>query len=109
MASLPTSQSALVVTGYGKMILQHNVFLPPLEPEMILIKTAAAALNPHDVKSIDLSPVRGSISGCECAGVVIGVGHVARERFNVGARVCGVLVGYATPGDYESMRLCKSI
>ncbi|KAA8642466.1 hypothetical protein EYZ11_001046 [Aspergillus tanneri] len=65
--------------------------MPELDPDWVLIKTMAVALNPTDWKHIDFIATKGATVGCDYAGIVEGIGsEVDPERgLQVGDRVAG--------------------
>jgi NADPH:quinone reductase-like Zn-dependent oxidoreductase len=93
--TLPQQQTALVIEGPGKLVVQHDVPVPALAADQVLVKTAAVAINPADAKMLDFSPASGSIHGHDFAGTVVALGDEAEAsgRFSVGDRVAGYLYG----------------
>ena len=93
--SLPRQQTAIVAQGPGQLSVQQNAPLPALAPDMVMVKTAAVAINPVDVKALDYSPAPGSIMGFDFAGTIVALGTkaVAQGRLAVGDRVAGVVYG----------------
>lgn len=92
----PRTQRALCATGPGTISLS-TVEVPQVEPDQVLIRTAAVALNPSDHKLLDQSTTVGAISGSDYAGVVVKVGDAAQHLLAPGDRVFGVVFG-ANPG-----------
>ncbi|RYP42175.1 hypothetical protein DL768_010383 [Monosporascus sp. mg162] len=91
-ASLPATQTAIVANASGDLVVSHVVPLPDLEPDMVLIKTSAVALNPVDTKLMGPMANEGAIAGGDCAGTVVALGSdVSTERFVVGDRVCAAV------------------
>lgn len=92
---LPGQQMALVAQEAGIMTIKRDVPLPKLAPDMVLVKTAAVAINPADAKMLDFSPVPGSVQGHDFAGTVVALGEdtIASGRFSVGDRVAGMVYG----------------
>ncbi|ROW00114.1 hypothetical protein VSDG_03467 [Cytospora chrysosperma] len=92
---LPTHQTALVAQEAGIMTIKHDVPVPTLAPDMVLVKTAAVAINPADAKMLDFSPIPGSIQGHDFAGTVVALGEdtIASGRFSLGDRVAGMVYG----------------
>jgi NADPH:quinone reductase-like Zn-dependent oxidoreductase len=70
-----------------------------LEPQEILIKTGAVALNPVDTKLIGDFVTPGVMFGFDCAGTVVAVGSGVTSNVKVGDRVCGSASG-------SKIRLC---
>ena len=93
--SLPKQQTAIIAQGAGQLSVQHNAPVPALAHDMIMVKTAAVAINPVDVKALDYSPAAGSIMGFDFAGTVVALGTdaAAQGRLAVGDRVAGVVYG----------------
>ncbi|XP_047322165.1 2-methylene-furan-3-one reductase [Impatiens glandulifera] len=81
-ASTPSLMKAWVYAEYGAvdvLKLESNVSVPPVNDDQVLVKVAAAALNPVDFKrrlgkfkSSDSSPP--TVPGYDVAGVVVKVG-----------------------------------
>lgn len=94
--ALPTTQTAVIAGLTGDFEISSNVPLPSLQPDEILIKTAAVGLNPVDTKLVGEFVTPGCIFGFDCAGIVVAVGssdvHKARG-ISVGDRVCGSASG----------------
>ena len=93
--SLPKQQTAIIAQGAGQLSVQHNAPVPALAHDMVMVKTAAVAINPVDIKALDYSPAAGSIMGFDFAGTVVALGtDVATQgRLAVGDRVAGVVYG----------------
>ena len=89
---LPRIQRALCATGPGALALK-TVPVPQIEPDQVLIHTAAVALNPSDHKLLDQSTTVGAISGSDYAGTVVQVGDACRHLLEVGDRVFGFVFG----------------
>ncbi|KAI9812379.1 MAG: hypothetical protein M1826_002846 [Phylliscum demangeonii] len=87
------SQTALVIKGAGKAEVVTDLPFPKLRDEYILVKTVAVALNPIDVRQVDLMPNEGAIVGCDYAGTVEQVGSKVTKQFAKGDRVCGCVHG----------------
>ncbi|RDW76189.1 hypothetical protein BP5796_07010 [Coleophoma crateriformis] len=66
--------------------------LPEIGPGMVLVKTAAVALNPADAKTIDYSATVGAIGGIDFSGVVVSLGDGVK-RLKIGDPVCGMVFG----------------
>ena len=90
---IPRHQNALVATGPSELTLKR-VPVPSIEPNQVLVKTSAVALNPSDYKLLDQSTTVGAISGSDFAGTVIKVGDgVHGSKLKVGDRVFGAVFG----------------
>ncbi|XP_027154824.1 2-methylene-furan-3-one reductase-like isoform X1 [Coffea eugenioides] len=95
--SIPSKMKAWVYGQYGKpedvLRLESEVDVPEVNDEQVLIKVAAASLNPVDIKMMaglfkaTDSPVP-TVAGYDVAGVVVKVGSKVKE-FNVGDEVYG--------------------
>ncbi|PYI32194.1 GroES-like protein [Aspergillus indologenus CBS 114.80] len=96
--TIPSLQGAIVCLPDGQLGHVRDAPIPPLAPDMVLVRTAAVALNPTDHKMVANFPTPGAVSGCDFAGTVVAVGDTATERFKVGDRVCGGVHG-ANPLD----------
>lgn len=95
MDSLPHQQTAIVAQSDGTLAVSHNVGLPPLEDDTILVRNAVVGLNPVDVKMVGNLATTGAIAGMDFAGHVIAVGPrvEAAADIKVGDRVCGAVQG----------------
>ncbi|KAL6269344.1 hypothetical protein ACE6H2_026255 [Prunus campanulata] len=85
-ANLPSVNKAWVYAEYGKPVdvlkLDPNMPLPQVEEDQVLIKVAAAALNPIDHLT--------TVPGYDIAGVVVKLGSQAR-KFKAGDEVYGTI------------------
>lgn len=93
--SLPRSRKAIVAESVGKLALKYDLPMPVLEADVVIVKTAAVAMNPSDAKFLDYSPAPGAIHGTDFAGTVVALGEqaAASGRFAVGDRVAGLVHG----------------
>ena len=93
--SLPRHHTVVAAESRGKLMIQSNTPVPSLDADMVLVKTAAVAINPHDAKTLEYSVVPGAILGGDFAGTVVALGADARAagRFAVGDRVAGTVLG----------------
>lgn len=90
--TLPKNQTAIVADSFGNLVVAHNVELPEVEPDMLLVRTVAVAVNPVDVKLTGAMATEGAVAGSDCSGFVIAVGSaVPLGRFAVGDRVCAAI------------------
>ncbi|KAK3296556.1 chaperonin 10-like protein [Chaetomium fimeti] len=88
----PDNQGAIIADSCGNLVVSHDVALPDVEPDMLLVKTVAVAVNPVDVKLTGTMATEGAIAGSDCSGVVVAVGSaVPPGKFNVGDRVCAAI------------------
>ncbi|KAI0975798.1 GroES-like protein [Xylaria arbuscula] len=85
---LPRRQTAVVADEAGHLVVSTDVTLPVLEPDSLLVETAAVAVNPSDAKLTGLQAAPGAVAGSDCAGTVVAVGDAVGSRFQVGDRVC---------------------
>ncbi|KAI0169669.1 zinc-binding dehydrogenase family oxidoreductase [Hypoxylon sp. FL1284] len=92
---LPSKQTAVVALADGSLGVSHDVGIPALEDDMILVKNAVVALNPIDSKMVGKLATPGAIAGMDFAGEVIAVGPNVRTSTPVkpGDRVCGAVPG----------------
>jgi NADPH:quinone reductase-like Zn-dependent oxidoreductase len=90
--TLPSTQTAIIANAAGDLVLSKEVAMPDLEPDMLLVKTVAVALNPVDEKLTGAMASEGAIAGGDCAGVVIAIGSgIPPGRFTVGDHVCAAV------------------
>jgi len=95
--ALPSVQTAILQGPNGVLSIQHNVHLPELRPDHILVKVAYVGLNPCDWKMPERFPTPGCVGGCDFSGTVAAVGSDV-SRFQIGDRLCGAVHG-ANPID----------
>jgi NADPH:quinone reductase-like Zn-dependent oxidoreductase len=95
MGRLPTRNTAIVGLEDGSLGLRDDVELPSLEPDMLLVRNYAVALNPIDSKMVGSLAQPGAVAGMDFAGEVIAVGAGVRTAvpIRVGDRVCGAVPG----------------
>ncbi|PKY04099.1 GroES-like protein [Aspergillus campestris IBT 28561] len=93
--SLPQRQTAVVAQGPGKLAIRHDVPMPVLASDTVIVKTAAVAINPADAKMLDYSAAAGAIHGYDFAGTVVALGAnaLASGSFKVGDKVAGLVHG----------------
>ncbi|GKZ36248.1 hypothetical protein AbraIFM66950_007245 [Aspergillus brasiliensis] len=89
--SLPKTQTAIIAADEeGTLRISHDVPVIDLEPDSVLVKTAALALNPVDSKMAKGFAVPNAILGFDFAGVVVAIGTgVTRPDLKIGDRVLG--------------------
>ncbi|KAK7293298.1 hypothetical protein RJT34_16161 [Clitoria ternatea] len=97
MGEIPFSMKAWTYSEYGKssqvLKLNHNVALPQVNEDQVLIKVVAASLNPIDFKRMaggfktTDSPLP-TAPGYDAAGIVVKVGSQVK-KFKVGDEVYG--------------------
>lgn len=63
--------------------------IPKLRDDHILVKVVAVALNPTDFASVRIATEKGTVSGCDYAGVVEEVGTAVTNGLKAGDRVAG--------------------
>ncbi|KAJ1375606.1 Quinone oxidoreductase/zeta-crystallin, conserved site [Sesbania bispinosa] len=97
MAAIPTHVKAWTYSEYGKTVnvlkFAQSVPLPSLKEDQVLIKVAAASLNPIDYKRAegmfkDTDSPLPTVPGYDVAGVVVKVGSEVK-KFKVGDEVYG--------------------
>jgi aspyridone synthetase trans-acting enoyl reductase len=86
------THNAVVDVGTGQYRFINDAAMPQVEPDTILCKVAAVALNPTDWKMIDFSVIPGSVGGHDFAGEVLEVGSQV-TRFKKGDRVFAMALG----------------
>ncbi|KAH8688607.1 chaperonin 10-like protein [Talaromyces proteolyticus] len=69
-----------------------------LDPDMVLVKTVAVAINPYDYKMPTQFHSPRTTPGVDFAGIVVCKGSAVSASIEVGSRVCG-MVGGSNPGD----------
>lgn len=88
-AHLLEYQTAIVADHAGTIVISRSTALPKLEPDAILVRVLAVAVNPSDAKLTGLMAAPGAQAGSDCSGVIVAVGtSVSHGRFRVGDRVC---------------------
>lgn len=92
--SPPAFQKAYKVRGAGDASLEVSVPVPEPKDGQLLVRVVAVGLNPHDWKSLDMSPMPGATWGCDFSGEIVKIGSGLTKNFRVGDRVAG-----ATPGN----------
>ncbi|XP_021727027.1 2-methylene-furan-3-one reductase-like [Chenopodium quinoa] len=104
-STIPTEMKAWIYEDYGGVDVLNfgsNVKVPELQDDQVLIKVAAAALNPVDFKrrlgkfKASDSPLP-TVPGYDVAGVVVKVGSQVKE-FKVGDEVYGDISEKALDG-----------
>lgn len=87
---LPETQTALVAGPNGDFTINTNAPVIEIEPDAVIIKTEAVALNPVDTKMMGDFITEGAIFGFDCAGKIVAIGsEVDRKDLAIGDRVCG--------------------
>ena len=90
---LPSTQTAIVALGLSQLAIQHDAPVPTLAADMVLVKSAAVAINPADAKMLDYSAAAGAILGYDFAGTIVALGADAPAHLAVGDRVAGFVHG----------------
>ncbi|KAJ8117951.1 hypothetical protein OPT61_g969 [Boeremia exigua] len=91
-----STQKAVVHVEKGISEIRSDVPTPKVQDNFIIIRTKAVALNPTDWKSIENSPSKGAIVGCDYAGIVEELGNGV-TGLEVGDRVAGFARGGKSP------------
>lgn len=91
VASILKTQTAIIAADEeGTLRISQDVPVIDLEPDSVLVKTAALALNPVDSKMAKGFAVPNAILGFDFAGIVVAIGTgVTRQDLKVGDRVLG--------------------
>lgn len=103
--AIPQHQTAIIADPSGNFAVSDSTRVPDLEPDEILIKTSAVALNPVDTKLVGGFVTPGCVFGFDCAGIVVAIGSDVHKDLKVGDRVCGSASGSKTPFHDVSERL----
>ena len=92
---LPLKQKAIIGLEDGSLGISHDVDLPRLEDDMILIKNKAVALNPSDTKFVGKLGIPGAVAGMDFAGEVVAIGSKCQTATHIiiGDRICGAVLG----------------
>lgn len=77
--------------GDAKVV--SDIPIPKVRDEWIIVKVVAVALNPTDWMHIDRLDEKGTIIGCDYAGVVEEVGSAVTNGLKKGDRVSGFTHG----------------
>lgn len=99
-AKLPETQQVITQDAEGRLV-NSIMPLPRLLTGMVLIKTAAVALNPADYKMPKYFPSPGATSGLDFSGTVVRVSYPISAPIQVGDRVCGAVHG-SNPIDHAT-------
>lgn len=86
---LPATQKAIIAGPDGDFLISSDVPVIALEPDTVIIKTVAVALNPVDTKLVGDFVTPGVTFGFDCAGIVVAVGSAVTNPLKIGDRVCG--------------------
>ncbi|OHW90511.1 enoyl reductase [Colletotrichum incanum] len=85
---LPQSQTAVIVDGEDKVLVRHDAPCPQMQPDQVLVRTDAVAINPSDTKMCGGFANPSAILGSDYAGTVVAVGSDV-SHVSPGDRVCG--------------------
>lgn len=111
MTGIPTQMKALVAnqgiftrvlnitrktTSANAAVLQ-TVPVPQIDSDQVLVKVTAVAINPTDWKHADMLSPKGSVLGCDFAGVVAKVGQNASTAWKEGDRIASSVHGGLYP------------
>lgn len=111
MSEIPSQMKALVAnqsiltrifnmarktTSANAAVLQ-TVPVPQIESDQVLVKVTAVAINPTDWKHADILSPKGSVLGCDYAGVVVKVGENATAAWKEGDRIASSVHGGLYP------------
>ncbi|KAJ6111050.1 alcohol dehydrogenase [Penicillium sp. IBT 16267x] len=86
---IPEYQTAIIAGPAGEFLVSSDIKVPSVEPDEILIKTEAVALNPVDTKLVGDFVTPGVMFGFDCAGTVVAIGSDVTSNIKIGDRVCG--------------------
>lgn len=87
------TQSALIVQAKDRAQLRHDLAIPSPNPNQILIRTRAVALNPSDWMALELFSRAGAGMGFDFAGTVVELGSGTHQLWEIGERVAGMVHG----------------
>ncbi|KAJ5902806.1 hypothetical protein N7495_003334 [Penicillium taxi] len=106
--NIPEHQTAIIQHEAGELKITPGLPIPQLEPNQILIKNNAVALNPCDFKMPFRFPTPGLWDGCDYAGTVVALGSEAATngRFKLGDQVFGAVQG-SNLADRQSGAYCE--
>ena len=98
-SSMPVLNTAIVGLEDGTLGIRHDVPLPSLEDDMLLVRNHAIALNPIDTKMVGSLGTPGAVAGMDFAGEVVAIGPKVKTAvpIRVGDRVCGAVPGMHAP------------
>jgi len=93
MSTLPSKQTAVIAGPDREFMVTHDMPLITLDPDTILVKTIAVALNPVDTKLFGDFVSPGVTFGFDVAGVIVAIGSAVKKDLKIGERVCGSAAG----------------
>lgn len=88
---LPTNQTVISQGEGGVLRVQHDASIPKVEPDMVLVKNVAVAMNPCDWKMPTNFPCPSARDGCDFAGTIVQIGSAVTRNLSIGSRVCGAI------------------
>ena len=92
VTQLPSTHSVIKQIAGGVLSLQTAPLPTLLEPDQILLKNHAVALNPVDWKIPSRFPCPGATDGSDFAGTIVSIGSgVSRTDLHIGDAVCGAV------------------
>lgn len=93
VSAIPDKQVAIVGSKDGDLQLTSESAVPQLEPDMVLVKNMAIALNPVDIKMLGRLSTPGAVAGHDFAGTVVAKGSDVwtAAPITIGDRVCGAV------------------
>lgn len=97
--SLPQTMTAIEISAPGgpEVLRPNTRHVPPIGPNDVLIKVAAAGVNRPDLlqRQGGYPPPPGvtDIPGLEVAGIVVAVGENAYPKWHIGDKVCALVSG----------------
>lgn len=86
---VPQTQTALIASPDREFTLVHEHPVIEIEPQAIIVKVHAVALNPVDTKLVGDFITPGAIFGFDCAGTVVAIGSGVKKVWNIGDRALG--------------------
>lgn len=94
MEGFAHTQTAIVGSNDGDLILSVEAPIPIVTDDIVLVRNRAVSVNPVDTKMVGPYVTPGAIAGGDFAGVVEKAGpDVAQYNIKVGDRVCGAMLG----------------
>ncbi|MCJ1400450.1 hypothetical protein MMC11_003655 [Xylographa trunciseda] len=91
--AIPSTQTAIIAGPSGNLIVAHDVPVIELDPNEVIVKVSAVALNPIDSKMVGDFLTPGTILGYDVAGTIYAVGADVTKDLKPGDRVCGLAEG----------------
>ena len=87
------TMQAIVGDDHGGLKMVEDAVVPELDPDMVMVKNAAVALNPVDIKMLGKLAAPGAVAGHDFAGMVTRIGSEVwtASPITEGDRVCGAV------------------